>query len=642
MNILSPLKTSLAGIILAVSILSPPLVAASAEETVSETSAGVYLNGKDSGKYREETRERADEVTDIVEQLYVFERLGSRIEMSTKETYRQDGNGRLNSGHFETSSSKKSIITDVSVEPAGLKITTESGTGKYERTVPISGELVGPQALRLLLKGMVPSQTSSYKTFVSSLGAIKDVTVTCVGRETLSGGGSEIPTLKVELAVDGFPGKATLWADQSGRLVRMLQDSPFGPIEVARANYQSVPTSNANLSGGTYESSVSVSNIRLPHPRRLRRLRVELTKKPGAEPGWPAFSQENQQISDKSPDHVVIAVTQPNATPDSAGADRSAPEYEKPNALVQSDDPELRRVAASVVEKETDPWKKALRLQRWVAANMHFDTGIALAPASELVRDRHGTCIGYATLLAALSRASNIPSRIKLGYVYDSGIWGGHAWTEVLVNGHWLPLDAAEYFPGVADAARIGVITASGESGTIDNVGDLALLYGKVNIRVVAYALGDQEIRVAPLETDHSVTDNVYENRHLGLRANKSSGAVFKNLDAHWPNRAVVSIEDSTGAVTVLYGRANPDRSLSEQAEHLLNDLKSEAWQNARWNEVAAVRARAPEKTAIVAQSDDVLWGIVATGKDANSILERMQKVISIDDLKPASPKKRR
>lgn len=617
-----------------------PLFSAPPEETVTELKAGVYLSGADSGSYREETREQPDEVTDIVEQRYLLERLGSRIEMSMKETYRQDRNGRLKSGRFETSSSKSSIVTEVLVKPNGLQITAESGTGRYVRTVPLPGQLLGPQGLRLLLAGKSPSQSSSYRTFVSSIGAIKEITATCVGRETLSGGGTEVRALKTELAIEGIPGKTVLWVDESGRPVRMVQASPFGQIEIARANFKSAVAANAPPLGGTYESSVAVSNVRLPHPRKMRAITVELTKKTGAEPGWPAFSSDNQQISEKAADHVVVAVTQPDANLNSAGPAQSAPEYEKPNALVQSDDPEIRRVAAEVVAGETDPWRKALRLQRWVATNMQFDTGIAVAPASELVRDRHGTCIGYATLLAALSRAAAIPSRLKLGYVYDSGMWGGHAWTEVLVNGRWLPLDAAEYYPGVADAARIGVITASGESGTIDNVGDLAMLFGKVAIRVNSYTLGNREIRLGPNDSAHLVKENLYENRHLGLHASKPAGALFKDLDAHWPNRAVLTIQKKEGAATVFYGRAHPDRSLAEQAGDLIKVLKSHPWQDAHWHQAEAVSAQTEGKSALVARADDVLWGIIATGNNANSILERMQKSISIHDLLPVSNEK--
>ena len=42
-----------------------------------------------------------------------------------------------------------------------------------------------------------------------------------------------------------------------------------------------------------------------------------------------------------------------------------------------------------------------------------------------------------------------------MGFVYLNGIWGGHAWTEMLIDGNWIQMDAAvDNGPGAADAAR--------------------------------------------------------------------------------------------------------------------------------------------------------------------------------------------
>jgi transglutaminase-like putative cysteine protease len=64
-------------------------------------------------------------------------------------------------------------------------------------------------------------------------------------------------------------------------------------------------------------------------------------------------------------------------------------------------------------------------------------------PASEVVRNRRGTCFGYAVLLASLARAAGIPSRFRMGFAYTHGVWGDHAWVEMLVGKQWVPMDAA-------------------------------------------------------------------------------------------------------------------------------------------------------------------------------------------------------
>ena len=126
---------------------------------------------------------------------------------------------------------------------------------------------------------------------------------------------------------------------------------------------------------------------------------------------------------------------------------------------------------------------------------MTFDLGIALAPSSEIFRNRRGTCLGYATLLAALTRAAGIPSRVVLGYVYALAIFGGHAWTEVLVDGAWIPVDAAIPASGVADAARVGIIATSfGDGAGLLSGGAGLKLFGQVDIKVLEYAGPDGKI----------------------------------------------------------------------------------------------------------------------------------------------------
>jgi hypothetical protein len=57
-------------------------------------------------------------------------------------------------------------------------------------------------------------------------------------------------------------------------------------------------------------------------------------------------------------------------------------------------------------------------------------------------KNREGDCTEHAVLMAAMCRAAGIPSRVAMGLVYMTGIFGGHAWTEVWIEGRWYGLDA--------------------------------------------------------------------------------------------------------------------------------------------------------------------------------------------------------
>jgi hypothetical protein len=168
----------------------------------------------------------------------------------------------------------------------------------------------------------------------------------------------------------------------------------------------------------------------------------------------------------------------------------------EPNALLQSDDANIRNIAAQVVGDDHDAYSAARKLQQWTSKNMKFDLGIAIAPASEVARNRRGTCFGYAMLLGSLARAAGIPSRLHMGLAYAGGIWGGHAWVDIWAGREWIPLDAALYSPGPADAARFSFFTSTLQEGTIAEIGSLAKLFGNVDIKILEYTIHGKRVTI--------------------------------------------------------------------------------------------------------------------------------------------------
>jgi Transglutaminase-like superfamily len=600
--------------------------------------AAILINGQAAGTYRERTVHGADQVEDTVDQQISINRLGSSVEILSKEVSLQDTQGHLISGHFETTSSKSTVATDLVVQAQAIVLRIHSGDRTYSRTLPLAGDLLGPQGIRLLLSDAGSCEQSlHYRTFTSALNDVMDVALKCLSREALTIEGVSVQTRKWEMRAGGIPTPWTLWVDHEGRTVRMLQDSPFGPIETERR--QGRPPAQivaATLPEESYESTLAVSNIRLPHPRELSSVTVELSKKLSDGINWPDFASETQKIVSKTPERVVLQISQTRFPSASKTLPSASGEYLRPNALLQSDDPEVERTARGVAEGELDPWKVAMALQKWTFENMHFDTGIAIAPASEVVRDRHGTCMGYSILLASLARAANIPSRLKLGYVYDGGIWGGHAWVEVFIRGKWVAIDAAEYSPGIADAARIGVITATGESGSVEGVGELGSLYSKVNIRTLNYRRSRDTVAVGSRQKDYVVRGDEYDNPWLKVRVRKPSRAYFEDLDAHWPNRAVLTIKDNGSAASLLYGRAVPSGSSSLKATLAETFTPDERPTYVRWAATPALRVRSGDKEEILAISGDAYWAIQTSGPDSHAMLDRLLLSTSIADLNSA------
>ena len=599
----------------------------------------VQMNGTAAGAYSEDTREQGGRLVDTVRQTLVLNRLGSKVSIDGTDTYFEDAHGRLLGGHFESSSSKDNHGMDLVVKGQTLELTSHTGGKAYVRNVPFQGLAIGPEGIRTLMRQVRSGPASaSYQTFVSPLGNLAGETIEYQGAETLQIEGRPVRAFKYRQVISGLPDALTLWTDAEGYTLKASQGTPFGPVTFVRGEVDAaVLAAGAELPAEVYEKTVAVSNIRLPHARELDAVTLEITKKPGAEDGWPDFASASQHVVSQTPRRVVLQITR-SGLPGTLDTSAPTPDELNPNALVQSDLPDIRAAAREAVGGETDPWKAALKLQTWTSRHMTFDAGIAVAPASELIRDKHGTCLGYSILLASLARAGGIAARIRMGYVYYQDIWGGHAWVEVYAGGRWQPLDATVYYPGSADPARIGADTETGASGALSGAGELARLYGKVDVRTLAFRRGPASTEVSRNDVDHQVQGSTYRNAWLGLTVTRPDGMAFDDLDAHWPSNVVLAMKGRAGRISVHQLTASPDRTLADQVKSVLADVpggdRYGAPQAVTWEGHPAVRVSSPDGAAIAAMKDDQLWMVFAVGPGPQELLDRALPGISLADLR--------
>ena len=188
------------------------------------------------------------------------------------------------------------------------------------------------------------------------------------------------------------------------------------------------------------------------------------------------------------------------------------------------------------------------------------------------------------------------------------------------------------------DPARIGATTETGASGTLGGVGELARLYGKIDVRTLSFRRGAETTQVARDAADHQVTGETYRNPWLGLTITRPAGLAFADLDAHWPSNAVMSMKGAAGRVSVHQTTATSDRPLAEQVEAVLADVpggdRFGAPKAAVWDGAPAIKIRSPDAAMIAARKDDQLWMVFALGADAQALLDHALPGISIADLK--------
>ncbi len=137
--------------------------------------------------------------------------------------------------------------------------------------------------------------------------------------------------------------------------------------------------------------------------------------------------------------------------------------------------------------------EKAEALRRFV--NTHLirkDLGSVFATASEVARSRAGDCTEHSVLLTALLRAAGIPARVAIGLIYvevfagSREIFGYHMWSQAMVDGHWLDLDATLESRRF-DAAHItlGIATLS-DNTALQEMMVLLPLVGSLELEVLA------------------------------------------------------------------------------------------------------------------------------------------------------------
>jgi hypothetical protein len=611
------------------------------------TSGTIFLNGQSAGSYAEKAALTPNGVDSSLETTIIFNRLGSKVIYKVAGTFRQDQAGNLLAAHCEATSSQTSVLTDAEVKGDSLTIKVTSGDHVYSRMASLHGTLVGPEGYRRLLSLLSPSHTQeTYQTFLCETGDIGTVSTKFLSTDDLSNPeGGTIGAVRVEQSMQGFPGAATLWLDHAGHMLKMKQDSPFGPMEMAESKnnaHQEEPI-GATLPDESYEATLARSNIRIPNPREAEEVELRLTqRKP--ELGWPNFSDDNQKVIEEGPITLVVRITKP-AVPDRSGPAATAGQAVidlEPTPLLQSDDQHIATIAQQVTKGISDPWRAALALQKWTATNMTFDTGIAVAPASEVVKDRHGTCVGYSILLASLLRADHLPSRLKMGYVYDGGVWGGHAWVEVLLSGHWIPLDAAEYAPGPSDAARISAITMTGQSGGLEHIGELAKLYGNIDIQVLSFTVHGKRYSVPMDAKDSTVEGNTFRNPWLNVTVSKPPSMTFTHLSEHWPDTTILQMEGSGETIALNYSEADPELTLQAQAnEFFTKHGISGVPQTVRWGNRVAIRNGSDQHSAIVTIADGTVWAVTATGDSAKAQLTDGLKNVNIGALRLSGDHKR-
>ena len=183
-----------------------------------------------------------------------------------------------------------------------------------------------------------------------------------------------------------------------------------------------------------------------PHARRFK-AHLRLTE--GQLDKAVTIDSRQELKVDSDPRHGVIAINvplmdqaeTPNLPIQNQHDNEDLAQFLKSTVYIQAEHPAIRSKAVEVLDGETNAWKAAEKLCRWVYKNMRDkNLKIGFGSALQTLESLEGDCTEHTVLMIAMARSVGIPARVCAGLVFQRDAFYYHFWPEVYV-GKWVAME---------------------------------------------------------------------------------------------------------------------------------------------------------------------------------------------------------
>ncbi len=151
----------------------------------------VSLGGTPVGYYREAVSGSAASgwVTESA-MVMVINRLGSRVDLGVSSRTEEGPDGKLRRTASETKASALAMKSEAAIGSGTIEVRSEAGGKSYTRTVPYTGELIGPEAMRRMSLARLkkPGDILEYQTYAGELEKPAKGRRTILGPERIEAG----------------------------------------------------------------------------------------------------------------------------------------------------------------------------------------------------------------------------------------------------------------------------------------------------------------------------------------------------------------------------------------------------------------------------------------------------------------------
>jgi hypothetical protein len=444
----------------------------------------LFVNGKKIGYSTESRFVEPDKVITIMNEFTKLHRVGATVKTETYKKHIESPDGEpIAFEHIEKTDSqfwffhdRKSKKIEGSKKEDGSFEATKTSSGKTKQfEIEWPDDLLLSEGVRLLIKKtnlkegekFSAKEVFDYDPFEvidedGKIGQTKDVSVlqntmplTEIFITANSTSYGQIPMVAY---VDGdFNIKKTI-VTIGGLTLESISCSR----ETALSKIEKVDTTSI---------AVIQCPVRLNNPEKAKQIRYYLVPINNIEIEIPSSDNQSVQTSE---DGGIFVTVHPAKAADGisfpyTGDDKDAQEALKPTEILQCDDEKIIVLAGKAVGKTNDAAKAARKIEAFVNNYMRPSGSSTFASAVEVAKEREGDCTEYAVLTAALCRATGIPARVVVGYVYCDyfdGKWNvfvPHAWTEAYIGDKWIGLDATKNrIFGIFNSFTAGHIALSG------------------------------------------------------------------------------------------------------------------------------------------------------------------------------------
>jgi Transglutaminase-like superfamily len=449
------------------SLLMLPLAAAAAD-AADDTWMRVLLDGRKIGDMHTSRESHGDRVITTQTMHVELDRTGTKIALTTSESDTETRAGKpLGFASSTTISGMASTLSGTLRADGNVDIVTEVGGAKQTRVIAWPAGALLAEGLRLAEQhtGLAPGTHFSELAFQPETVDAVQIESTVGAHETvdLPGGARQLTKVEQVIHFPGIPTRSTAWVDSEQNVFKMTM--PLMGYELTML----ACTKDCALAPNQSADILSHSMVRAPTALSADVLKHGVLLKLSSTRTDAALqlADSDEQRATTTAQGVDLRIAPVGSGGPLGPEDKPTPSDSQPNDWLQSDAPEIRKLAHEGAGNAATPREQMQNLEGFVRRFIRTkDLNVGYASALEVAKNPEGDCTEHAVLLAALGRALGIPTRVVDGLAYTDHYAGAehvfvpHAWAQAWVDGRWQSFDAALFG---FDAGHIALSIGDGD-----------------------------------------------------------------------------------------------------------------------------------------------------------------------------------